>query len=109
MAIENLRNHDKLIAEHSTTLDFPIQYALVQNLTPDVPFAILVYHERKNYVSDERCPSSDMPFAMWKPNGQGLQSLSHNPYFALVCAGLRPKMEAFCEEAYAAFTDAEAQ
>ena len=108
MAIENLRNHDKLIAEHRTTLDFPIQYALVQNLKQDVPFSILIYHERQNYRDDERSPSSDMPFAIWKP-GQGLQSLSHDPFFTLVCAGLRPQMEAFCEEAYAAYSDADAQ
>lgn len=107
MAIENLREHNKLIAEHRTTLEFPIQYALVQNLKPDIPFAVLIYHERQNYVSGDRCPSSDMPFALWKP-GKGLQSLSHNPFYALVCAGLRPQMEAFCEQAYAALENADA-
>ncbi len=108
MAIENLRSKNKLIAEHCTTLDFPIQYALVQDLTPEVPFSILVYHERQNYRDDQRSPASDMPFAVWKP-GQGLQSLSHEPFYSLVCAGLRPTMETFCEEAYAAFQDQDSE
>ena len=104
MSLQRLRENNKLIAEHSTTLDFPIQYALIQNQTPEVPFAIYVYHERQNYRDTGRSPSSDMPFAVWKP-GEGLQSLSHDPFFTLVCAGLRPVMEAFCEQAYAAMQE----
>lgn len=104
MALQRLREHEKLIAEHSTTLDFPIQYALVQDLTAEVPFSIFVYHERQNYRDNGRSPSSDMPFAIWKP-GKGLQSLCHDPFYTLVCAGLRPVMEAFCEEAYAAMQE----
>jgi hypothetical protein len=98
MAIENLQN---VIAEHCTTLDFPIKYKLLK-LSREVPFAVLVFHERQGFKDSSRSPASDMPFAIWKPDGSGLQSLSHDPYYTLVCAGLRPQMEEFCAEAYEA-------
>lgn len=104
MSIEILRSKNQLIAEHCTTLDFPIQYALVQNVTPGVPFEVLIYHDRKNFRFSERSPASDMPFAVWKP-AEGLKQLCHEPFYTLCCARLLPEIESFCEAAFTAYQE----
>ena len=101
MSINILRDKGTLIAEHATHIPFPIQYALVED---DKGFKILVYHERFNYLDNRRAVASDMPFAVWKPD-TGLQSLAHNPYYMLYCAGMTKEMSEFCEAAYQAWLD----
>lgn len=103
MSVNILRDKEILVAEHRTTLEFHIQYALLED--DKKGFRILVYHERQNFRFDERSPNSDMPFALWLPDGRGLRPLCRDPFYSLQCARLTDEMNRFCEAAHTAWEE----
>lgn len=98
-----LKEKGRVIAEHETTLDFPIEYVLTYNKANG--FRVYIYHERRLLGADSaRDANSDVWFATWTPE-KGLMRLSDEPYVTLRKAGLLPVMEEFCKEAHEAWLD----
>jgi hypothetical protein len=98
-------NQERVLDEFSTTLDFPISYVVHSRDTH--PFVISIFHER--WIKGEklnRDNNSDVPFATWLPEG-GLSQINSAPFVTLRDAGLLREVEAFCNQTYEAWKDAE--